>query len=263
MIHCLIIAFSLQKERFGDNVEFFQLVVSVAILFAILAMLHKGFREKTTYLGILQKFKSQDDVTTVLPLPIHSATCDHDWETLAEHKLEMPHEKKMVLVLSCRHCGAIDKTVQVTSPEPPPAPAVPCCHDWQNLTEQVLELPHEKKVVLVLSCRKCGMLDKTKETTTPVPKGKEDCRHRWDKQKSVTLDSAYEQMLRSISIKQSYGKVKVDTDKKINLDLNKAPAWIFKKTYVCEWVCTQCGEVHTTVASNFDSSEEDFGEKAS
>ena len=234
--------------------EFFQLVVSVAILVAILAMLHKGFREKTTYLGILQKFKPQDDVTTVLPLPIHAATCDHDWEILSEHVLDMPHEKKVVLVLSCRHCGAIDKTIQVTNPEPEPSPPGLCSHDWQTLTERVLEVPHEKKVLLVLNCRKCGLVDKTTEVTSVAPKGKEDCRHKWDKQKSVILDSAYEQMIRSISTKQPY-KAKVDTDKKINLDLDKAPSWMFKKTYVCEWVCTLCGEVHTTVASNFD---EDF-----
>jgi len=129
--------------------EFLQLVVSFAILIALLAILHKGFREKTTYLGILQKFKPQDDVTTVLPLPVHAATCDHDWETLTDHVLEMPHEKKVVLVLNCRHCGAIDKTVQVTSPEPPPPPPpppLPCHHEWATMTEQVLDLPHEKRL---------------------------------------------------------------------------------------------------------------------
>jgi hypothetical protein len=186
--------------------EFLQLVVSLAILLVLLAILAMIHKKKMSYLGVLQRFQPQDDITTVLPIPLGAATCTHDWEKLAEHVLEMPHEKKVVLILSCRHCGSIDKTVQVTSPE---------------------------------------------------PKGKEECRHQWDKQKSVKLDSAYEQMLKSISVKQSYGKAKIDTDKKINLDLNKAPAWMFRKAYVCEWVCTLCGEVHTTLASNFDVDSED------
>ena len=106
-----------QKGRFGDMAEL-QLFISFLSLLVLLAIFQKGFREKTTYLGNLQQFKPKDDVTTVVPLSVHAATCDHNWEKITEQVLDMPHEKKVVLVLNCRNCGIIDKTVQTTSPSP-------------------------------------------------------------------------------------------------------------------------------------------------
>ena len=36
---------------------------------------------------------------------------------------------------------------------------------------------------------------------------------------------------------------------------------MFRKAYVSEWICTLCGEVHTTLASNFDEDEGEGFEK--
>jgi hypothetical protein len=121
-----------------------------------------------------------------------------------------------------------------------------------------MEMPHEKKVVAVLTCRKCGAIDKTVEATSKAPPPpqpawtKAECRHKWETEKKVVLDSAYEQMLKSISEKQSYGRSKVNTDRKIDLDLNEAHAWMFRKTYVCVRVCSVCGEIDKIITSNFD-----------
>ena len=225
----------------------------IAIFTAFIVIMRKLGQSKTTYLAQPQQFNPQADVTTVLPVPIHSATCDHDWETMMDQTLEMPHEKKVVLVMTCRRCGVIDKTVQITSPQPPPEPPqppTPCQHDWQTVVEQRLEAAHEQKVVVVLTCRKCGQIDKTTEVTSKPPPilaeewTKAECRHKWETEKKVVLDSAYEQMLKSISFKENYGRTsKVDTNKKLDLDLDKAPAWMFRKSYVCIRVCSTCGEI--------------------
>ncbi len=239
--------------------------VLIGIFVAFILMMRKLGQQKTIYMSQPQQFKPDTDVTTVLPVPIHSATCDHDWETMMDQRLEMPHEKKVVLVMSCRRCGAIDKTVQITSPPPPPAPpeppppAPPCLHDWQTVVEQVLDVAHEKKVVIIMTCRRCGQVDKTTEVTSKPPpeKAKEwtksECRHKWETEKKVVLDSAYEQMLKSISVKENYGRTsKVDSNKKIDLDLNEAPAWMFRKSYVVVRICSTCGEIDKIITSNFE-----------
>lgn len=217
---------------------------------------------KRYYLGEIKEYKPSSDVTTVIPVPIHAATCDHDWDTISEQTLEMPHEKKFVSLLKCTRCGMLDKTVQTTSPPPPapkPPPPPPCLHDWQVVIEQSMEMSHEKRVLVVLTCRKCGIIDKTTECTTPIPKRdwiKADCRHNWDVEKKVTLDSAYEQMLKSITVKTGYNGKKIDPNKELGLDLDKAPAWMFRKTSVSVRVCKTCGEVDKIIASNFDVGED-------
>ena len=236
-------------------------VALVSILLVIIVALKKGSLGRTTYMGTMQQFVPTKDVTTVVPVPLHAATCDHDWETVTEQALEMPHEKKIVIIMSCHRCGIIDKTVQVTSPPPPPAPEPPCQHEWQTVIDQVLDVAHEKRAVVILTCRKCGTIDKTTEVTSkppapPAPQWtKANCKHDWDVEKKVVLESAYEQMLKSISVKQSYGRAKVDTEKRLDLDLNTAPAWMFRKSYVCVRVCKVCGEIDKIQTSNFDLAE--------
>jgi hypothetical protein len=106
----------------------------------------------------------------------------------------------------------------------------------------------------------CGEVNKTVETTSkPAAGGKSECRHRWETEKKVELLSAYEQMLKSISVKDSYGKLKVKTDDKLSLNLDKAPAWMFKKTYVSLRICSACGEIDKTITSNFELDENPTG----
>jgi len=218
---------------------------------------------KTKYLGALKEFDPNKDVTTLTPLSLSAATCTHSWTPIVDRVLEMPHEKKQILVLECRNCGMVDKTVQTTSALPPPAPLPkplpppPCKHDWSCVQYQNLEMPHEKKFILIQTCKNCGALDKTTEVTSPVPAPawtKEQCKHKWDVEKRVLIDSAYEQMLESIKVRRDNysSSKKIDPNKALDLELNKAPAWMFRKTYVSIRTCTVCGEVDKTVASNFD-----------
>lgn len=247
-----------------ETIATLSLLLLTVITLLLIAVLRRS-SNKTTYLGMVQQFNPDKEVTTVLPVPLHAATCDHDWETTQETVLDMPHEKKAIVILTCRRCGSIDKTVQVTSPAPPPTPPAPvpppppCKHDWNVVTQQNLEVAHEKKVVVVMTCRNCGQVDKTTEVTSkaPPPPSKEwtkaECCHQWDVEKRVVIDSAYEQMLKSISVKQTYGKAKVDADKQIKLNLDDAPSGMFKKTFICIRTCKKCGEIDKVIASNFDS----------
>ncbi len=227
-------------------------MTEILLVMILALMAFSLFKKKPIFLGKMQKFTSQDDITTIPPVPLGAATCSHKWDVLTEQKLEMEHEKKCVIILQCHMCGLIDKTVQVTSPTTPQ----PCKHDWQCQIQQSLEMPHEKRLVVVMTCRNCGVLDKTTEVTSTSPKTKAECRHTWEAEKRVVLDSAYEQMLKSISTKAAYGKSKVEPDKRIDLDLNNSPSWMFKKTYICVRICKTCGEINETMASNFEEEDE-------
>lgn len=235
------------------------------LLTVLIVVLSK--KNKMTYLGGLKEFDPNKDVTTVVPLTLGAATCTHSWTPIVDRVLEMPHEKKQILVLECRNCGIVDKTVQTTStmppalPPPKPLPPPPCKHDWTTQQLQNLDMPHEKKFVHIMVCKVCGAVDKTTEVSSPIPPPpapawtKDQCKHRWDVEKRVLIDSAYEQMLESIKMKSSqYGTgKKIDPNKKLDLELDKAPAWMFKKTYISIRTCTVCGEVDKTIASNFEA----------
>lgn len=235
--------------------------VAVLLLIALILVSAKK-SGKVVFMGRSEKIDFEKDITTIPPIPISSATCSHSWDVLDDKMLEMSHEKKHVLILQCRTCGMLDKTLAVTSTAPKPLPPPPCSHSWVVTTDNTLDVAHEQKVVVILTCKNCGSIDKTVETTSkapqmPVPKA--ECRHKWEVEKRVLLDSAYEQMLESIKVKSSaYSNTKkVDPAKELDLDLNKAPTWMFKKTYVCVRVCTLCGEIDKTIASNFEADDEE------
>ncbi len=238
-----------------------EIAIFIALLSIILVLLliYTKPPKIPDVMAVMSKLQPQEEVTTVLPIPFQAATCTHAWDVITEHKLEMDHEKKCVIILQCRRCGMIDKTIQGTNPIPRPAPQ-PCLHDWQIALSHGIEVPHEKKYVCIMTCRKCGVVDKTQETTSkppPEPKKewtKADCRHQWEVEKRVVLDSAYEQMLKSINVGP---KKKADPDKNIELDLDKAPPWMFKKSYISIRICKTCGEIDKTIASNFEYEEEE------
>jgi len=218
---------------------------------------------KTVFMGRSEKIDFDKDITTVPPMPLSAATCSHNWDTIDDKMLDMPHEKKHMLVLQCRICGMLDKTVVVTSMAPKPLPPPPCSHNWMAVTDNTLDVAHEKKVVVILTCQNCGAIDKTVETTSnpPVvpqqPLSKSECRHKWEVEKKVLLDSAYEQMLESIKVKTSnYGSSKkVDPNKELGLDLNESLPWMFKKTYIQIMKCALCGEINKTIASNISDKD--------
>jgi hypothetical protein len=238
------------------------ILIVLVILHLVVSVRKSG--GKTVFMGKSESIDLNKDITTMIPLPLAAATCSHNWDIIDDKMLDMPHEKKHVLVLQCHTCGALDKTMAVTSAAPKPLPPPPCNHNWIANTDSTLDVAHEKKIVVILTCQNCGAIDKTVETTSkpPVivqpPQPKSECRHNWEAEKRVLLDSAYEQMLESIKVKtNNYGNAKkVDPNKELDLDLNKAPTWMFKKTYVCVRVCTVCGELDKTIASNFEEGEE-------
>jgi hypothetical protein len=157
-----------------------------------------------------------------------------------------------------------DSTRDVTTNMPIPLAAATCQHRWDVLKEEKLSSPYEQKSFVILQCQHCGLLDKTCQSTSPPPKpvplpqAKGECRHKWEKEQKVVLESAYEQMLKSISVKQ-YGHYSVKPEKKLDLDLDTAPKWMFRKCYICVRECTLCGEIYQTIAYNFDMEE---GEEA-
>ena len=222
---------------------------------------------KTVYMGNPKEIDLSKDITTMHPLPFQAATCAHNWDVVDDKMLELPHEKKHVLVLQCRTCGTLDKTVAITSPAPkvtppPPPPPTPCHHNWETVVNTTLDAGHEQKIIAILTCKLCGKIDKTTEVTSPappppapppVPLSPDTCCHKWDVDKKVLLESPYEQMLESIKVrKDNYSSAKkIDPNKALELDLQKAPQWMFQKTYVQILKCTKCGKLDKIIASNF------------
>lgn len=238
----------------------------IGLILIVLVVVHLVISRrggKTVFMGKSEKIDFNQDITTMVPLPLAAATCSHNWDVVDDKMLEMPHEKKHVLVLQCRTCGTLDKTMAVTSAAPKPLPPPACNHNWVSITDNTLDVAHEKKIVVILTCQNCGAIDKTVETTSKPPTvpqslvPKSECRHKWEVEKRVLLDSAYEQMLESIKVKtNNYGNSKkVDPNKELDLDLNEAVPWMFKKTYVCVRVCTLCGELDKTIASNISDKD--------
>jgi hypothetical protein len=213
-------------------------------------------------------FDRNVETTTKLPIPVKAALCEHNWEVLDKATLQMPHEQKYVCVAKCGLCGVIDKTVESTSKMPPPSPpppAPPCKHQWETVERATLEQNHESRLVVIMKCVLCGDVDKTTEVTSkpppppPVPPPpRSECRHKWVTDKTVTLDSAYEQMLKSIKTVGQYGgKQRIDPSKKLDLDLQQAPQWMFRKTHIQIRTCSLCGEIDKLVASNVEEESAD------
>ena len=87
---------------------------------------------------------------------------------------------------------------------PLPIGAEMCAHSMNVIVKEILRAPHEERAIIICECSKCGVIDKTFAVTSvpplpplppplpPLPKA--ECRHRWTKEKSVTLNSAFEQM---------------------------------------------------------------------
>ena len=113
-----------------------------------------------------------------------------------------------------------DAARDVTTNMPIPLAAATCQHRWDVLKEEKLLAPHEQKSYVILQCQHCGLLDKTVQATSKIPNPpkpslpKSECRHKWEKEQKVVLDSAYEQMLKSISTKEFNGTYKVKSDEK-------------------------------------------------
>lgn len=238
--------------------------VSMACAFGVLRNWYKKAQQKKC--DAVFNYDNTIQTTTKLPIPVFAAECHHNWSVVDKAVLDMPHEQKYVMTMKCDMCGVIDKTVEVTSKQPPPSPpppAPPCKHEWETVERTKLGTETEYKVVVLLKCVKCGELDKTVESIKiPAPPAPEpprsECRHKWVTEKTASLDSAYEQMVKGLKAKGGgntyYGsgsnRTKDKEEKKLELDLDNAPKWMFAKTYVNIRTCSLCGEVDKTITSN-------------
>lgn len=145
--------------------------------------------------------------------------------------------------------SVFDPNKEINTIIPVPYEATTCSHDWEAVCDQLLEGTTENKHILVIKCHKCGMIDKTIQTVkSALPQPKAECRHQWVKEKSVTLDSAYEQIAKKNS---NYG-----SKKDVDIDLGDPQPWMFRKTYISVRICQLCGEIDRCVAANFQEGEE-------
>jgi len=147
-----------------------------------------------------------------------------------------------------------DPSKDVTTVLPVPLGASTCIHRWVVVSEQKLSNAHQERLAVIMKCDGCGAIDKTIQAIPAPPQAappRAECRHRWDREKTVTLDSAYEQM-RKAEEKIPHTQF---MKKASQLDATTIEPWMFKKTYISRLICNQCGEVITTVASNVESPE--------
>jgi Zn finger protein HypA/HybF involved in hydrogenase expression len=122
---------------------------------------------------------NQIELTTKLPVSFAAQTCTHEWEEVSKVQLDGQFEKKFILILKCKDCGTIDKTVESVQPT--------CKHDWSS-QEVTVKSAHEqmatssyyqpqkpssdnawvwgKQTVLVRSCTHCGETHETKVENT-------------------------------------------------------------------------------------------------
>ncbi len=198
-----------------------------------LASLHdEGNPKAGTVLLPVTRMDVKAECNTVLPLPLGAEMCNHNMDVVTNQVIRAPHEEKCVIIMQCTKCGAIDKTIAVTSPPPPPPPPPP-----------------------------------------RPPEPRSECRHNWVKEKTITLQSAFEQM-EDLLKDQQKAKVngtaaykpynprkKITTSTEVVeedtpvFDPSTAPPWMFQKKCIKERICSKCGEVDRVVTSNFDVEE--------
>jgi len=157
-----------------------------------------------------------------------------------------------------KYCPEPVKPFEGTTTLPPGLAATACSHQWEVIKDEILKNDQRQKMVTILQCRSCGSIDKTIEdiefTPPPPPpkpvfppEPKSECRHSWEEKKAASISSAYEQLAANSPCKPgSFSKKEIPEDKIVH------SPWFFKKTYVCERVCSKCGEIRTTIASNYE-----------
>lgn len=172
----------------------------------------------------------------------------------------------------------LDPKAECSTVLPLPIGAEMCAHKMEVIVKEIIRAPHEERAIIICECTKCGVIDKTIAVTSAPPKPplppplppppRAECRHRWVKEKSVTLQSAFEQMeeiLKQRNGKSKTTKVTYDPKKKTTeepeqqeavFDPTNAPSWMFKKKYIQSKTCELCGEIDRAVVSNFEEGEE-------
>ena len=145
------------------------------------------------------------------------------------------------------------KSFEGTTTTPISLAAATCSHQWEVVKDERLDNGQQRKMITILQCPLCGTLDKTIESVNYIKptEPRSECRHEWESKRSVTLDSAYEQIAENCPTKPG------SLSKKENVPESGIvhEPWFFKKVYLTERVCSKCGEVRTTVISNCDNTD--------
>lgn len=125
-----------------------------------------------------------------------------------------------------------DLPIEQTTHLPIPLGAATCTHVWDTVTKETIETEYEKVHVLVLTCPKCGLVDKTIETCHA------SCQHDWHRTTTQITPSAWE-----ISKKHSSSSYR---------DPRTGSPWEFHQKTILVDTCKNCGERHEIIAENFD-----------
>lgn len=144
----------------------------------------------------------------------------------------------------------VDNRPEQQPAEPPRANLITaagkhCEHNWDVLSSNTISSPTMSKFVCIVSCYKCGSLNKTVEVVS-------ECQHKWTEPEAVMLDSAYEQIRKTAQAsRRGGGWASIEIP-----NATEKTRWIFHKTLVRERLCRSCGLIHSTVASNFANETE-------
>ena len=132
---------------------------------------------------------------------------------------------------------------------PLPPKAAFCDHQWQTLTDKVIDGDNETTHILIISCPHCGIVDKT------ITKVSKRCQHKWVKSDIIEAVSAYEQMhttLELMTSNKAYGMAgKKGIVDSITTALNDRQLWVFRKAIADIRTCNICGEINTVKIENF------------
>lgn len=124
-----------------------------------------------------------------------------------------------------------DLPVEHTTRLPLPLGAATCTHAWETTTKETIETEYERTHILVITCTKCGVVDKTIESC------RASCQHDWHQTATVITPSAWE-----ISKKYSNSY----------RNANDGEPWEFHQKSILVDICKNCGERHEIIVENFD-----------
>lgn len=144
---------------------------------------------------------------------------------------------------------------------PIPPTAEYCVHNWQVISDKVLEVRGRKTHILSVGCPNCGIKDINRteiEEITPVS----ECRHSWKTLVQKDVPSAYEQMNETL-LKLTNGYVNSKTVRDAIEDITTTitskvkdkdnDSSLFNKEFIKVVQCSDCGKIHEIKASNYDS----------
>jgi hypothetical protein len=108
------------------------IIAELFLIFVVILFKRSSKQNGQTYDG------NQVERTTGLPIPLAAHTCSHQWTEVMRETIAGEFEKKVVLVIKCDRCGAIDKTIEEGK--------IACRHVWRDKTFSI-ESPFNMRYV--------------------------------------------------------------------------------------------------------------------